>query len=241
MRHPLFFSLFGFVFLTLFLFYFSFCLHCHVRSEPLREQKYFLVNRLDRDTSGLIVIAKSSKFCGKLSQIFMTRDVEKSYIGLCCGELPSWEERLVVTGHGRSRHGMWRVYDQSDIGRKLPFGSKVKEMVTKLKFLREVSGVEVDTASNFSSSCDEQGKNSSIHYFLVEATLLTGRTHQIRLHCQFLGIPLVGDIKYGGPQVWIHRGKSYDSHALHSSYLKFFHPETSKEVELSSPLPSWAM
>lgn len=82
----------------------------------------------------------------------------------------------------------------------------------------------------FSASGDE---------IIVRAFPVTGRTHQIRLHCQFLGIPLLGDVKYGGPLVW--KGTSYDAHTLHAESMSFRHPVTNEELSLLAPLPKWAV
>lgn len=191
---------------------------------------YFLVNRLDRDTSGLIVIAKSSRVCGEISGIFSSRNVEKSYFALCVGDLPEWKEKTVKTGHGKSRFGLWRVYSPDDIGRKLPFGSKVKEMITTFQVIRKVDRIQ----------CFQDGEFFELPSFLIKATLLTGRTHQIRLHCQYLGFPILGDMKYGGPQKWRFSETIYDSHALHSSVLEFLHPHTQGCLCLQCPLPAWA-
>lgn len=112
------------------------------------------------------------------------------------------------SGHGRSKHGAWRVYAASDVGRTLPGGSVVKDMQTSFQALsingfgcleaisesgKEGGGdlliVEEKSVVDFDMKKDE---------ILIRACPQSGRTHQIRLHCQYLGIPIRGDIKYEG-------------------------------------------
>ncbi|BAF30037.1 RNA pseudouridine synthase 1 [Oryza sativa Japonica Group] len=209
-----------------------------------------LANRLDRDTSGLMVITKCNKVAGKLVKAFTEHKVKKTYLALCIGYPPAWEKIKICSGHGRSKHGAWRVYAMSDVGRSLPGGSVVRDMSTRFEVLgingkgqfREPSNFEVDEtesitvqekAADLTSDGDE--KNSII---LVRAYPQSGRTHQIRLHCQYLGFPIRGDVKYSGVIEW--NGVDYDGHALHAESLSFVHPVTGLPVTFRSPLPSWA-
>ncbi|XP_006664100.1 RNA pseudouridine synthase 1 [Oryza brachyantha] len=210
-----------------------------------------LANRLDRDTSGLMVITKCNKVAGKLVKAFTEHEVKKTYLALCIGCPPTWEKIKICSGHGRSKHGAWRVYAMSDVGRSLPGGSVVRDMSTQFEVLgingncqfREPSNLEVDEiesitvqekAADLNSNSDV--KNSSM--ILVRAYPRSGRTHQIRLHCQYLGIPIRGDVKYGGVIEW--NGVDYDGHALHAESLSFVHPVTGLPVTFRSPLASWA-
>ena len=81
---------------------------------------------------------------------------------------------------------------------------------------------------------DEDDKCDEI---LVRAYPQSGRTHQIRLHCQYLGIPIRGDVKYGGVHEW--RGVACDGHALHAESLSFKHPITGEYVRFCAPAPVW--
>ncbi|KAL4202458.1 hypothetical protein AMTRI_Chr02g221210 [Amborella trichopoda] len=206
-----------------------------------------LGNRLDRDTSGVMLITKLHKVAGKLVQAFTEHRVKKTYIALCIGLAPQWEEIALKSGHGRSKFGAWRVYSASDIGRTLPGGSVVREMVTSFKVL-SVNGLSsenidfIEKRNEMLIVRDEGSKISSTHdakdEILIRAYPQSGRTHQIRLHCQYLGIPLRGDVKYEGPHEW--KEKTYDYHALHAENLSFDHPVTGSLMEFHAPLPSWA-
>lgn len=73
---------------------------------------------------------------------------------------------------------------------------------------------------------------------VVRAYPRSGRTHQIRLHCQYLGISIVGDVKYEGVCEW--NGITHQAHHLHAETLSFQHPVTGVNVMIRAPLPLWA-
>jgi 23S rRNA pseudouridine1911/1915/1917 synthase len=137
----------------------------------------------------------------------------KEYLCLCHGQ-PAEDTFEVATGHGRERHGRFRVYPFEEIGRSLPDGSRVKGMRTRFQVEQRLG----DAA-------------------LVRAFPLTGRTHQIRLHLAWLGHPLLGDEKYGGPATW--RDQSIPYHLLHAERLTLPHPRTSAPLVIVAPAPRW--
>ena len=216
-----------------------------------------MANRLDRDTSGIMVITKCREAAAKLTRAFTNREVQKTYLAQCAGPHPKWRKIRIESGHGRSRYGAWRVYAKHDIGRRLPGGSGVRDMVTKLEilagtafskqdmqssgeheFLQIVVGSEDEVKPAKNEIADGSSEEDE-QVTVVRAFPETGRTHQIRLHCQYLGLPLCGDIKYGGPLVW--QGVSYDSHALHAESLAFTHPITKEPLHVVTPCPNWAV
>lgn len=217
-------------------------------TEAIASQTHLhLANRLDRDTSGVMIVTKCKIVAGKLTRMFQSRKAKKTYVALCIGPRPPWDEIYVETGHGRSRWGAWRVYAHEDVGRKLPEKAAVKDMSTQFSIL-SVNGVKVhhDGCCN-EKSCEKRLAKRDQPYqnvppfgdeLLIRAHPQTGRTHQIRLHCQFLGLPLLGDVKYGGPLVW--KGASYGTHALHAEKMLFRHPVTDVPLSLVAPLPVWA-
>lgn len=215
-----------------------------------------MANRLDRDTSGIMVVTKCREAAAKLTRTFTNREVQKTYIAQCARAPPIWRKIRIESGHGRSRYGAWRVYGKHDIGRRLPGGSVVRDMVTKVEIIAGSASLKQDMQSSGEHEFlqvvvgsedevrpvrNEIGEGSSPEdeqVTVVRAFPETGRTHQIRLHCQYLGLPLCGDIKYGGPLVW--QGVSYDSHALHAESLAFTHPITNEPLHVVAPCPDWA-
>ncbi|KAF3336275.1 hypothetical protein FCM35_KLT18861 [Carex littledalei] len=202
---------------------------------------------IDRDTSGLMVVTKHNKAAAKLVKSFTDHAISKTYLALSVGPAPDWCRVHITSGHGRSKHGAWRVYSVEDVDRILPGGSRVKHMETDFQVLSingtgnflntgttdsEVKSIVVRDKMSFSENeiCirDE---------VLMRAYPKSGRTHQIRLHCQYLGLPIRGDVKYGGVCEW--NGIDCDFHALHAESLSFNHPITEMPLNFKAPLPSW--
>lgn len=166
-----------------------------------------IVHRLDKETSGCLVVAKTDETHVALSTQFASRKVEKVYHGLVCGEMQrdKGEIRAAIARHPSHRK---RMAVSDDTGREARTSYRVLER------LRATT--------------------------LVEAGLHTGRTHQIRVHFQFLGFPLVGDLTYGQRQ---NRrleelvGFAAPRVMLHAFQLAFIHPRSGKRVHFEAPLP----
>lgn len=217
-----------------------------LQSQKTAPPELHLANRLDRDTSGVMLITKSHKVASNLVKAFTDHKVKKTYIALCTGVAPDWETITVRSGHGRSKFGAWRVYAFSDAGRGLPGGSGVREMETSFEVL------SINGKGSFREVCESKFEGSSVvvveekavkmdggdgNEIVVRAYPRSGRTHQIRLHCQYLGISIIGDVKYEGAYEW--KGRVHDGHHLHAETLSFDHPVTGIRVMLRAPLPQW--
>jgi 23S rRNA pseudouridine1911/1915/1917 synthase len=166
-----------------------------------------IVHRLDKETSGCLVVAKNDETHLALSTQFATRRVEKIYQAILCGELPrdQGEIRAAIARHPSHRK---RMAVDDDAGREARTGYQVLER------LRGTT--------------------------LVEAVLHTGRTHQIRVHFQFLGFPLVGDATYGNRQNQRLEdliGYRASRLMLHAGRLAFVHPRTAKRLSFEAPRP----
>lgn len=162
-----------------------------------------LVHRLDRDTSGLIMVARHRPFLRRLQKMMQQGEVEKRYWLLCQGfkgQLRTMEAPLL-----KMQQGNERVVRVSREG---------KSSLTEFKLLERMGA-----------------------YQLVEATLGTGRTHQIRVHAQYGGFPLLGDSKYGSP---INNEKvavqGINRLCLHARSLRLKHPQTGESLALQAPL-----
>jgi len=166
-----------------------------------------IVHRLDKETSGCLVVAKNDETHVALSVQFATRKVEKIYHAILCGELPRdrGEIRAAIARHPSHRK---RMAVDDELGREARTGYHVLER------LRGAT--------------------------LVEAVLHTGRTHQIRVHFQFLGFPLVGDATYGNRQnqrLTDLTGYTAPRQMLHAGHLAFLHPRTAKRLSFEAPRP----
>ena len=162
-----------------------------------------LVHRLDRDTSGLIMVARHRPFLRKLQQMMKDGKVEKRYWLLCKGfrgQARTMEAPLLKTSHGNER--VVRVSREG------------KPSLTDFRLVERLNG-----------------------YQLLEATLGTGRTHQIRVHAQYGGFPLLGDDKYGNPTVNQDVARlGITRLCLHARNLVLRHPETGNRLDLVAPL-----
>lgn len=167
-----------------------------------------IVHRLDKETSGCMVVAKNDDTHLALSSQFASRKVEKMYHALVCGEIPreSGEIRAAIARHVSHRK---RMAVDDDRGREARTSYRVLERLRGATF--------------------------------VEVLIHTGRTHQIRVHFQFLGHPLVGDLIYGNRQnqrLNALVGFSAPRHMLHATALSFMHPRTGETLSFEAPWPA---
>ncbi len=160
-----------------------------------------IVHRLDKDTSGIIVIAKNDKALQWLQEQFKTRSVEKIYLALVDGKPPTPTGRV-----------------EAAIARD-PSHRKKMAVVSDAK--GRASTTEYRTLETFRD------------HTLLEVHILTGRTHQIRLHMAFLKCPVTGDTVYGRS----HPSIELDRHFLHAARLKITLPGESEPRLFEAPLP----
>ena len=175
-----------------------------------------IVHRLDKDTSGVMMAAKSEKAHVKLSKMFAKHALERRYQALVWG-LPALRVGTIDAPLGRSK------YDR----KKMAVIESGKEAITHYQTVRDLPP--------FSA--------------LVECSLETGRTHQIRVHLSEMGYGIIGDPVYGTPlraaQMPDNSAKDtlaqlrlFERQALHATHLGFQHPITKQMLSFDSPLPA---
>jgi 23S rRNA pseudouridine1911/1915/1917 synthase len=174
-----------------------------------------IVHRLDKETSGLIVVAKNDDSHRKLAAQFAKREVQKKYIALVHGWLKK-DSGTISASISRDRVRRTRMTTRQVGGR---------DAVSHYTALRRIDS--------------PYGK-----FTLVEVKIDTGRTHQIRVHMASLGHPIVGDTLYGAPlelRVGLNKGTaprlSLPRNFLHSAELRVAHPKTGAVIDLQTPLP----
>jgi 23S rRNA pseudouridine1911/1915/1917 synthase len=181
------------------------------------EMRPGIVHRLDKETSGLIVVAKNDEAHRKLATQFARREIKKTYNALVHGWLTK-DRGTISTSISRDRVRRIRMTTRQAGGR---------EAISHYTVLRRL-----DTPF---------GKFS-----LLEVKIETGRTHQIRVHMASLGHPIVGDALYGAPRAIKpkHAHTKSDSGAislkrnfLHAAQLDLAHPRTGARITLTTPLP----
>jgi len=158
-----------------------------------------IVHRLDRGTSGLLIVAREPAAHAELQRMIRDREVERTYTALVDGRL-------------RSRTGTI----DAPIGR-----------AARKRHRMAVNGAASREARTHFEVAETLRRDS-----LLEVRLETGRTHQIRVHMEAIGHPVVGDATYGGPARY-----GLERQFLHSSRLAFAHPRTGEAMEFEAPLP----
>lgn len=172
------------------------------------ERRPGIVHRLDKETSGIILVAKSDKALRHLQRQFKQRTVEKRYLAL-------------VEGHIQPP----RALIDAPIGRD-PNNRK------QMAVIRPGSGYRKRRAKTRYDTLKKYGTAAG-GFTLVECRPITGRTHQIRVHLAFAGYPVVGDTTYGRRRQRI----ELDRHFLHAASLAFRRPSDNADMTLRAPLP----
>ncbi|WP_297392769.1 RluA family pseudouridine synthase [uncultured Peptoniphilus sp.] len=167
-------------------------------SNPIDEDRPGIVHRLDKDTSGLMIIAKKDEAYYKLVEMFKNREIEKHYLAIV---------------HGN-------IYEDFDVD--APIGRDPNNRV-KMKVVEENSK-NAFTSFHVLKNFDK--------FTLLDVTLHTGRTHQIRVHLSYVNHPVVGDETYG-----IKNKYKINKQLLHAYKLKFIHPITGEELEIVDEFP----
>jgi 23S rRNA pseudouridine1911/1915/1917 synthase len=173
--------------------------HCRNLSGIGGKERPGIVHRLDKETSGALVVAKNDATHRDLSGQFAARTMTKIYLALVAGTL---RKTSGVIDKAIARHPVHR--QRMSIARRQGRSAK-----TEYRVLR--SGNEIS---------------------LVECTLHSGRTHQIRVHLHHLGHPVLGDKLYGGK-----RAGDYPRQMLHAWKLAFRHPRSGEEMSFEAPVP----
>ncbi len=175
-----------------------------------------IVHRLDKDTSGLLVVAKADQIHQHLSKQIQNKEAQRIYLAILEGRLPN-QSGLVDAPLGR--HPVKR---------------------TEIAILKD--GRAAQTAYKVLDAAESILVTPKAQYFsLVELTLRTGRTHQIRVHMASLNCPVVGDIVYNRKTTGTESARKkleISGQALHAHKLSFVHPVSKKLLEFQAPLPA---
>jgi 23S rRNA pseudouridine1911/1915/1917 synthase len=160
------------------------------------KKKIRFANRLDMDTSGILIVAKNQFAHQQLGIEFENNSVEKKYLAVVEGIVKK-DEDVIDLPVGR---------EEESVKKAVTFEGK--NAITRYKVI-------------------ERYENAS----LLEVQIFTGRSHQIRVHLNYIGHPIIGDTLYNEPSNYINR------QALHSYYLRIKHPRTNSCIEFNAPLP----
>ena len=202
-------------------------LRAYVKKQNARAGIY-VVHRLDRETSGLLVFARSEELQHYMRQYWRELVTERTYIALTEGVLSPREGKITT----------WLTEDKRNA---VVYSSPVDDggdiAITNYKVLKTTTTPPHPSPQGRESGSRQfsslEGRSGGVTYSLVELHLETGRTNQIRVHLASKGCPVVGDRKYG------HGNESspIDRLCLHAKVLAFIHPVTEKTIRFESPVP----
>ena len=172
-----------------------------------------IVHRLDRDTSGAMMLAKAPAAQDVLRKQFHDRTVKKQYLALCFGA-PERERGEITSRVARdSKRRTKRT------SRLISFDDNTREAISEYRVIKtgNINGTVIS---------------------IVNFAIKTGRTHQVRLHAKMLGTPILGDSDYGTkPSRRASSALGVTRQMLHSKRLSFTSPATKREVDIRAPLP----
>lgn len=207
-----------------------------------------IVHRLDRDTSGALLLAKNQSALENLQGQFARRSTQKSYIGIVAGKPDkSSGEILSYVSRDKDRHTKRNSHLINFLERN------AKKAITKYKIINSlviptapiVIGKKAEeslskiserdlSATRLRSARDDNKSHVSVVKFIIK----TGRTHQIRLHAKMLGTPILGDKDYGTkPSRTLSQKLGVKRQLLHANKLTFTSPDTHQKVCISAPIP----
>lgn len=196
-----------------------------------------IVHRLDKDTSGVMVIALNPRAHAALSEQFQNREIEKYYYAFCDGIFQNHEDDIecMIARDRNDRKLFAPVREQREY---------IIQGGLSAKRTAEIENeVYNDPKYRIGGSLDRvQGKYSKSHYevvrqlpqaALVKVRIFTGRTHQIRVHMKYIGHPVIGDVMYNS------RLSRFPGEPLmlHSAILEIAHPTTGEMMRFEAPLP----
>lgn len=186
-----------------------------------------IVHRLDRDTTGVMLVAKSELALWRLGWQFEHRKIQKTYTAICHGLFKLDED---IIDHPIGKHP--KIREKYAVHRKTgkPYPATTKQAVTRYKVLQRIKDVGESSAS----------------FTLVEMYPKTGRTHQLRVHTSAMNHPIVGDRMYGGGPIYRSQlegchhcaeGPLITRQALHAHTIEFAHPRTNERMKIEAPWP----
>jgi len=196
-----------------------------------------ILHRLDRNTTGIMLVAKTDEAHWRIARQFENRTIQKTYMAVVHG-VPELLSDVINMPIGKDRY----VREKMAV-RKIENGAR--EAVTMYQLIEKIerrggqSTTEKNTI-NLIASTFENDRHYAVpreHFAVLKLTPKTGRTHQLRVHMSHSGHPIVGDSMYGGRAIETESFR-FERQALHAFEITFTHPVTLQQMTLSAPLPA---
>ncbi len=198
-----------------------------------------ILHRLDRNTTGIILVAKTDEAHWRLGRQFEMRTIQKTYLALAHG-IPQLLADLIDLPIGKDTHVRERM-----AVRKLAGGGKTAQTQYQVLEAFRLTNQEMTSDLGWqllkgTHVSDQSHKEPPPGFSLIQLKPHTGRTHQLRVHLAWLGHSIVGDTMYGGRIVEYHDDAGQTRHfkrqALHAAQITFTHPRTLQPMTLLAPL-----
>lgn len=204
-----------------------------IADEPLLERAG-IVHRLDKETSGLLLVAKTERAHASLSKQMKARTISRRYLAVVEGHLPL-DEGTIHAAIGRHLRHRKEMTVRHLGGREAVTHYRVLSRGATERLETGDRGQETGMGDSLSLvSCLPSQR---LRYTVVEVSLQTGRTHQIRVHLSHLGHPVLGDTTYGKRPASFWHALGIPRQLLHAYRLQFTHPASGKPITLTAPLP----
>jgi 23S rRNA pseudouridine1911/1915/1917 synthase len=188
---------------------------------------YRAVNRLDKNTSGIVLIAKDKIMSARLNDMMKRGEIKKTYIAVLNGNIETVNRNLAEIG------GFVEYDADTKTGRIIAPIRREHDSI--IKRVCAIDGDYSDTA--FKVLCVGDGDLDVPPISVLEVYPITGRTHQIRLHFSTIGFPLLGEDLYCDIIINTENDYQITRHALHAYSLEFNHPENNKKMNIKCELP----
>jgi 23S rRNA pseudouridine1911/1915/1917 synthase len=188
-----------------------------------------ILHRLDRNTTGVMLVAKSDEAHWRLARQFENRTIQKTYVAVCHG-VPHLLADVIDMPIGRDRY----VREKQAV-RKVENGGR--PAVTRYEVLEQFRFAPPTVVLHDSNHpSDKHAPVPPQNFSFVKLYPKTGRTHQLRVHMMTIGYPMVGDTMYNG-RMFEYGDFRFERQALHAYEISFVHPGTLEQMTLQAPLP----
>jgi 23S rRNA pseudouridine1911/1915/1917 synthase len=187
-----------------------------------------ILHRLDRNTTGIMLVAKSDEAHWRIARQFENRTIQKTYVAVCHG-VPELLSDVINMPIGKDRY----VREKQAVRKEENGG---KPAVTRYEIQQILdTGAQPFVLNQGAHPHDRNFKAPPGRFTFVKLFPKTGRTHQLRVHMSVLGYPMVGDTMYGG-RVFESGDFRFERQALHAFEITFVHPATLNTMTLSAPV-----
>ncbi len=187
-----------------------------------------ILHRLDRNTTGIMLVAKSDEAHWRIARQFENRTIRKTYLAVCHG-VPELLSDVIDMPIGKDKY----IREKQAV-RSEAHGGKTAQTLYEVREIFEHRPAATLQPSPFAH--DHKLPPPQAKFSLVRLSPKTGRTHQLRVHMSTIGLPMIGDTMYGG-RIFEYGDFRFERQALHAYEITFVHPVTLNTMTLQAPLP----